>query len=516
MKRFTPYQRSYLVGSSILSVAALSATLSVALRQQSSLVWLLSAALAIVYAIAWVQNEEFETPTAKSPVLIAVSDTALLAALCLVGAVAVPTFLVTEAVARWYQRRGVQPLGYLFNFNRLNTTSLVTLAALQLLTGGDLRAFSPFPEGTIRCLLILLVFELFDRAYSALREATGSIRPVIAIFAGEARPITLVTAIPPAMGVLIATAAVVAPGLTVPMLIPVILSRYAIRAIARWSQSHALLQQQVAEQTEAIRAQAAQIEAQEQARHQHTVLLVHDLEKEFRLGERLMGNALTAGGLTSHPRLPAPELSAALTEIAAIFERGLAMSADILLGSTLRAGQATFQPAPINLTALVAAVTSRYLPVATAAEVQLTFDCDAVTRLNVDGPKLDRALANLLNNAIDYTKGCPVRTVTVSLSSTTDAVQIRVSDTGIGIEPDAIAQIGQRFTRLAVDHQAHHGNGLGLYGVAAIVDMHSGAIQVTSPGRNQGTTVTITLPTSETLDQSVPSQPIAASQVRTQ
>jgi signal transduction histidine kinase len=494
MNRFSPYQRAYLLGSSVLGAVSMITALSISTLHRPLQEWLLLLVLAIAYGFAWVQNEEFETSTANSPVLITVSDTVLIASLCLVGASAVVALAVAEVAARWWQRRGTQPLGYLFNFNQHAMTSVVTFAVLQLLTNGDPRALGVFPAGTIRFLLVLLVFESFDRASRALLEATGTGRPAITIIVSQVRPLALVTIIPSAMGLLIATAAVVAPGLIVPMLIPVILSRYAIRAIARWVQRHALLEQQVAEQTEAIRAQAAQIEAQEHARHQHTVLLVHDLEKEFRLGERLMASVFVREGVLPPGMAQRSESGTTLAEVAAIFERGLAMSADILLGSTLRAGQATAQLAPTNITALVATVTSRYLPIARAAEVQLTLDCDVVIELNADGPKLDRALANLLNNAIDYTKGCPERCVTVSLNRSSDMVLISVRDTGIGIAPEVAAQIGQRFLRIAGDQQEHHGNGLGLYGVAAIVGLHGGTIDVVSPGPHQGTTVTMKLP----------------------
>lgn len=495
MSRFNPFQWAYLLASTALGILSCLACLVAATRQLPRLeTWPLALGLTLIYGLLWTQAEEFETPTAQSPTLIEVSDAPLLVALTLIGPAAVPLLLAADALARLLKRQERQPLGYLFNFNLLATDSVVTLTVIHTITGGDLSSIAALPAGPARYLIILAAFTLTAQANSALLVAVGSRKPVLTIIASDAHPLALVKLIPGAMGLLIVGAAVSAPGLVAPMLIPIVLSRYAIQAIARWARRHALLEQQVAAQTEAIRAQADQIAAQEQARHQHTVLLVHDLEKELRLGDRLVRAALIETASVSPRPSKLPEPGSPLVELAGVFARSRAMSEDILLGSALRAGRATLQRAPTNLTALAAGAVARYLPVAAAADVQLTLDCDDVLELALDAPKLDRALANLLTNAIDYTKGCARRAVTLTLSGTPEAAQICVSDTGMGIEPEALAQIGRRFTRLSGGQEAHHGYGLGLFGVAAIVALHGGSIDVSSPGRGLGTNVRITLP----------------------
>jgi signal transduction histidine kinase len=495
MRQFTPFQRAYLVLSTGTSVAAVS-TIGVVLARRPLALdqWLWATLLAALYGLLWTQQEAFETSTEKSPVLVAVSDAPMLCALVLLGPVAVPPLLVADAAGRWWTQGAHKPLGYLFNFNHVSTLALVTVAATGALTAGNLATLASFPLGTMRWLALFAVFELFNRVDHVLLVAVGSRRPFAAVLAAELQPLTFVTLVPSAMGLLIAAAVPVAPGLVAPMLIPVTLSRVAIRAIARWARRHMLLQAQVAEQTAAIREQAAQLAALEQARHVHTVQLVHDLDAEFRLGERLTQRAIAAhaGEVALGSRTLVP--SATIIELAALFGRGQAMSADILLGSTLRAGTAQLHPQPLNLTALVAAVVSRFQPDAALAGIQLTADCDALLWVVADGPKLDRALANLVANAIAYTRGCPQGVITVCLEQSERQLHVRVRDTGIGIETDAIERIGQRFTRLADGREAHHGHGLGLFGVAAIAALHGGTITVVSPGRGCGTTVTLTLP----------------------
>jgi signal transduction histidine kinase len=452
--------------------------------------------VAVIYALLWLENEEFDTATPGSPLLITISSAPFLVALALVGARAVPLLLLAEALARWMQRRWRQPLGYLFNFNQSAITSLVTLAALKTVVGEDLSLLAALPTGPVRFVLILAAYELTDRLSFALLEAVGSRVPVQEVIRRSVRPLELVSLIPSAMGLLIATAVVVAAGLVVPLLIPIVLSRFAIKAIARWAHRHELLREQVAAQTKTLRAQAEQIAALEQARHQHTVLLVHDLEHEFRLGQRLVRSTMHHGAPDPIHTGGAESDLMVVRELDAVFERGLAMSADMLLGSKLRAGQVQLQPALTNLTNLVAKVVGRHHTLAAAGDVQLSFHCDSIVSVVVDAPKLERVLANLLSNAIAYTKGCPRRLVSVTLSQGDGAVHFTVADTGIGIEPEKIEQIGQRFRRLAEGQEFHHGSGLGLFGVDVLVRMHGGTLTIHSAGRNQGTMVTVKLPDS--------------------
>ncbi|MBI4353122.1 MAG: PAS domain-containing protein [Candidatus Omnitrophica bacterium] len=113
-------------------------------------------------------------------------------------------------------------------------------------------------------------------------------------------------------------------------------------------------------------------------------------------------------------------------------------------------------------------------------------------RVEADPASLERALRNLVDNAIKYNReGGEVR---VEASRAGEGVEICVSDAGIGIPPADLPRIFERFYRVDKSRSRElGGTGLGLSIVKHIVERHSGKIEVSSePGK--GTTFTILLP----------------------
>lgn len=113
--------------------------------------------------------------------------------------------------------------------------------------------------------------------------------------------------------------------------------------------------------------------------------------------------------------------------------------------------------------------------------------------LDGDESQLRRLLVNLLDNAIKYTsrKG----KVTVMVHKDGVNAKVIVSDTGIGIPPDELPYIFDRFYQVAHSRRVNHGFGLGLSIAKSIVESHRGTISVESQP-NQGTTFTVSLPLS--------------------
>lgn len=121
---------------------------------------------------------------------------------------------------------------------------------------------------------------------------------------------------------------------------------------------------------------------------------------------------------------------------------------------------------------------------------------DAFT-LQGDWDHLARLLTNLISNAIQYTPegGAVLVHLQEIKRQNSFYVQIKVTDTGIGIPEEALPYLFDRFYRVdsARSHQTMAGSGLGLAIAAAIVENHQGYIEVEST-LNQGTTVSVTLP----------------------
>ena len=109
-----------------------------------------------------------------------------------------------------------------------------------------------------------------------------------------------------------------------------------------------------------------------------------------------------------------------------------------------------------------------------------------------DEQLLRRLVINLLDNAIRYTPSAGK--VTASLEATASSVQLRVSDTGIGIAPTDAARIFERFYRAGEARSRQDGGfGLGLAIVRWIAESHRGSVTCTSE-LGRGSTFTVTLP----------------------
>lgn len=124
-------------------------------------------------------------------------------------------------------------------------------------------------------------------------------------------------------------------------------------------------------------------------------------------------------------------------------------------------------------------------------DVRLELPATPVSFLG-DAEMLERAVVNLVDNAIKFTPAGG--RVVLRLSATDDEAVVEVSDTGIGIPVDEQDQLFTRFFRSSVaKEQEIAGTGLGLSIIRAVVEMHHGAVDVrSSPG--VGTTFVVRLP----------------------
>lgn len=165
---------------------------------------------------------------------------------------------------------------------------------------------------------------------------------------------------------------------------------------------------------------------------------------------------------------------------------------DLLFIARQESGLIPMQRTRFSLTSLLQDVIEEQQALAQEKSLVLTGnfpDTDVLTQGDRD--QLTRLFTNLIANAIHYTLA---GTVSLTLSISSSQVTIAITDTGIGIPPEDLNRIFDRFYRVdPARTRSAGGSGLGLAIAKIITDNHQGQIALTSEPP-QGTTVTITLP----------------------
>ena len=129
---------------------------------------------------------------------------------------------------------------------------------------------------------------------------------------------------------------------------------------------------------------------------------------------------------------------------------------------------------------------------AKSISVALNLD-ENIRNLAGDSNRLSQIIWNLLSNAIKFTP--EGGSVEISLEELNSTIQIRVSDTGIGISSDFLASIFEYFRQVdSSTTRSKGGLGLGLAITRHLVEAHGGTITAESPGEQQGSTFTVLFP----------------------
>jgi heavy metal sensor kinase len=175
-------------------------------------------------------------------------------------------------------------------------------------------------------------------------------------------------------------------------------------------------------------------------------------------------------------------------------DRLLDMINTMLMISKTESGVDKLSCEKINLAGLVREACELFEPTTEDKKVTLNCDVPKESHLVGDNRMIQRMLSNLLDNAIKYTPSGGKVSVSVSENDGKEVV-ITVEDTGIGISPNDLPRIFDRFYRCD-QSRSNPGIGLGLSLARAIARAHGGEITATSTP-NQGSTFTVTLPKSE-------------------
>ena len=123
-------------------------------------------------------------------------------------------------------------------------------------------------------------------------------------------------------------------------------------------------------------------------------------------------------------------------------------------------------------------------------KIEITANCDGPCYADVDPNRIQQALANLLDNAVKYTR--EHGRISIECSSSDDTVQVRIKDDGIGIPVAEQPRIWDRLYR-GDKSRGHRGLGLGLSLVKAVVEAHGGRVTVES-AEGAGSEFSVSLP----------------------
>jgi PAS domain S-box-containing protein len=184
---------------------------------------------------------------------------------------------------------------------------------------------------------------------------------------------------------------------------------------------------------------------------------------------------------------------------------------DLLDISRVITGKLTLNVRSVELAQIIEAAMDSIRPAAEAKSIQLQARIDSRDSLVSGDPnRLQQIVWNLLSNAVKFTPRHG--RVEVSLRRVDSNFQITVSDSGVGISPEFLPFVFDRFSQADTTSERKYGGlGLGLAIVRHLVELHGGTAQADSPGEGQGATFTVTLPVKALREEMSELEPAAPS-----
>jgi signal transduction histidine kinase len=194
----------------------------------------------------------------------------------------------------------------------------------------------------------------------------------------------------------------------------------------------------------------------------------------------------------------------ALHKALEVIERNVSLQSrlveDLLDVSRASAGSLQLNTRLVDLASACLSVVEVLRLSARAKNIQLDVQQETSTFIWGDADRVQQILWNVLNNAIKFTPNDGRILVTISRGNRQACVVIE--DSGIGIEPEFLPFVFDRFRQGdASPTRRFGGMGLGLTIVKELIQLHGGAVEAASKGKDQGTIVTLEFPVPAVLDQ---------------
>ncbi|MHC5544640.1 sensor histidine kinase, partial [Singulisphaera rosea] len=167
---------------------------------------------------------------------------------------------------------------------------------------------------------------------------------------------------------------------------------------------------------------------------------------------------------------------------------------DLLDISRIVSGNFRLEVQSVNIPDIIDAAIAAVTPAATAKEIRIHKLLDSLASpVSGDPARLQQVIWNLLSNAVKFTpKGGKVQ---ILLERVNSHIEISVVDTGMGIKPEFLPHVFDRFRQAdSTSTRRHGGLGLGLSIVKQLIEMHGGTVRAKSPGDGHGSMFTVMLP----------------------
>jgi len=236
-----------------------------------------------------------------------------------------------------------------------------------------------------------------------------------------------------------------------------------------------------------ISSQVERLRHADQLRREFLSNVSHDLRTPLATLQGYLESVLMRGA-----DMPGDERERYLRTALASSRRLGALVGELFELATLDAHDARVSPEPFNLAELVDDVLQKFSLSARNKGLDLRSEHPEDSAfVMADLGLVERALQNLIDNAVKYTP--PGGSVTVTVAAPDSEVLVTVSDTGPGIKIEDLPRIFDRFYKVRAEGEAQAGTGLGLSIARRIAELHGGRLDVKSePGR--GAAFTLGLP----------------------
>jgi PAS domain S-box-containing protein len=167
---------------------------------------------------------------------------------------------------------------------------------------------------------------------------------------------------------------------------------------------------------------------------------------------------------------------------------------DLLDVARISSGKVELKRERVEVKAVLGSAVETSMPLINAAGHTLDLSMPSETlHLLADSTRIAQIVSNLLNNAAKYTPSGG--RIQLSVHREQDEAVIRVTDTGIGIAADALAEVFTMFTQVGRNRNRSQGGlGIGLALVRRLVELHGGRVTAESAGLGEGSTFTVRLP----------------------